>query len=113
MESTYERGAGLIFVRESTMHVISWNVNGGHMGKCLDGIRDLDPDILLLQEVSVSAENAYKSHLQSKGLPYWSPGGYGNFIASKWQISEPFCKWPKPMPSFPSGFHQFPGTEFL
>ena len=83
------------------------------MGKCLDGIRDLDPDILLLQEVSVSAENAFKSCLQSKGLPYWSPGGYGNFIASKWQISEPFCKWPKPMPSFPSGFHQFPGTEFL
>ena len=29
------------FIRQSTMHVITWNVNGGRMGKCLDGIHDL------------------------------------------------------------------------
>lgn len=90
------------------MRVVTWNVNF-RSAECLDGLRGLEPDILLLQEVKHGTAASITDRLHADGLRHVTYSGvptderkrYGNVIASRWPLAPaprgwaPKMRWPQ------------------
>jgi endonuclease/exonuclease/phosphatase family metal-dependent hydrolase len=87
------------------MRILSWNVNF-RSAECLDAIRDLEPDIVLLQEVKHETKDEIVTRLRHAGCGYCFYSGsplddrkrYGNLTASRWPVSAIARGWSPGMP---------------
>jgi len=87
------------------MRILSWNVNF-RSPKCLEGIRGLEADIVMLQEVTHGSARGIMAALELGGCKHrWYCGSvsdtrkrYGNVTASRWPVSAASRGWAPKMP---------------
>lgn len=87
------------------MRIVSWNVNF-RPAECLEGIRGLRPDVILLQEVKHATAPSMLDALCALGCDHACYGGepsddrkrYGNVIASRWPVIAASRGWAPGMP---------------
>jgi len=87
------------------MRILSWNLNF-RSPKCLEGIQGLEPDIVMLQEITHKNENGIKAALQLVGCKNCCYSGaesddrkrYGNITASRWPLTAASRGWAPKMP---------------
>lgn len=87
------------------MRILTWNVNRRWWG-CLEGIRDLEPDIVMLQKVTHENKRGIMAALEFSGYKQCRYSGamsdtrkrYGNITASRWPVSAVPRGWASKMP---------------
>jgi endonuclease/exonuclease/phosphatase family metal-dependent hydrolase len=87
------------------MRILTWNVNRRWRG-CLEGIRGLKPDIVMLQEVTHENKRGIMATLELIGCKHSRYSGdvtdprkrYGNVTASRWPVSAVSRGWAPKMP---------------
>jgi exonuclease III len=87
------------------MRILSWNVNF-RPAECLEGIRGLRPDVILLQEVKHATAPSMLDALCALGCDHACYGGepsddrkrYGNVTASRWPVIAASRGWAPGMP---------------